>query len=145
MAGFQNYHAARSAFLRRQPFAAWLLARADLLDHVSAFHYGPDGASAELVLEAGGEALLVRFSQESWATLEFDDGSRRSIRQPAPPATALALQDGQAWLPLSTAELTPEQLELLRALSLQPRWLIDDLAIAGDSLHPDSPSSKAIP
>ena len=128
MGGFPTYHAARTALLSAEPTTAWLFARADLLDHVTASETDEALGRARLSLGEGDERVDVDFERESWLTLDWDDGRHESFNQGQPLPALLGSQLGRQWLTILKPELTPEQIARLRGLRLEGRWKIAALS-----------------
>jgi len=115
MGGFPTYHAARTALLQAEPTTAWLFARADLLEHVTASARDDAQGRARLSLGSGDERVDVDFERESW-------------NQGQPLAALLGSQLGRQWLTILKPPLAPEQLAEVRGLHLEGRWKIAALS-----------------
>jgi len=131
MGGFPTYHAARAELLEQQPTTAWLFARADLLEHVTASDRDERGGRARLSLGTGDERVEVSFERETWLVITWDDGRREAVNQGRQLAELLGSQLGRQWLTIIRPPLQPEQLEHVRALAVEPRWKIAALAGLG--------------
>ena len=137
MGGYPTYHAARAALLESEPAAAWLLARSDLLEHVTATERDERQGTARLTLGADGEAaLVVVFERETWLVITWDDGRRESVNQGAPLAELLGSQLGRQWLTILKPTLQPEQIEHVRTLTVEPRWKIAEIGGLGPTVAP---------
>ena len=128
MGGFPTYHAARTALLSAEPTTAWLFARADLLDHVTASETDEVAGRARLRLGEGEERVDVDFERETWLTLVWDDGRHESFNQGQPFSALLGSQLGRQWLTILKPALTPEQIARVRGLRLEGRWKIAALS-----------------
>ena len=143
MGGFPTYHAARAALLEEQPATAWLFARADLLEHVTASERDERQGLARLTLGRDDERVEVSFERETWLVLTWDDGRRESFNQGRQLAELLGAQAGRQWLTLMRPALEPGQLEHVRALAVEPRWKI--AALAGLGPGPDAGAEALAP
>jgi hypothetical protein len=131
MGGFPTYHAARTALLSAEPTTAWLFARADLLDQVTASSEDEALGRARLSLGEGDERVDVDFERETWLTLDWDDGRHESFNQDQPLSALLGSQLGRQWLTILKPALTPEQIARVRGLKLEGRWKIAALSGLG--------------
>src|SRR5262245_28580203 len=139
MGGFPTYHAARTALLAAEPTTAWLFARADLLDHVSASERDDALGRARLSLGEGDERVDVDFERETWLTLDWDDGRHESFNQDQPLSALLGSQLGRQWLTILKPSLGPDEIARVRGLRLEGRWKIaalSGLAPAGVGVVP---------
>jgi hypothetical protein len=128
MRGFDNYYAARAQLLRDEPAAAWLLAHADLEDAAAPAVYAPDGRHARIELAARGETVAVDFECEAWVTVTYADGSTHVARQRGAPAALVGTGRGSQWIAFDRPPLDEQRLQEVRAIHVDPRWLIADLA-----------------
>jgi len=128
MQGFATYHVARKALLKDDPVAAWVFERADLDDAIIESGYGPDADTAWIVLGRGNNRLTVMFEREPYVTVRWADGSSQTRRQKTPLDKLFDRRDGRAWLGISQPPIPEDRLHELRALLVEPRWKISDLA-----------------
>ena len=128
MGGFPTYHAARAALLEREPATAWLFARADLLEHLTASERDDERGDALLVLSSGEERVEVAFERETWLIITWDDGRREPVNQGQPLSRLLGARDGQQWLTILKPALDPARLGQVRGLAVESRWKIAALA-----------------
>jgi len=128
MQGFQTYHVARAALVEEDPFAAWVFERADLDDAIIETGYGPDADSAWIVLGRGNDRLTVMFEREPYVTVRWADGSSQTRRQKLPLDKLFDRRKDYPWLGIERPPVPADRLHELRAVLLEPRWKISNLA-----------------
>ncbi|MHC4846747.1 MAG: hypothetical protein ACYTCU_11390 [Planctomycetota bacterium] len=128
MQGYATYHVARTALLEEDPVAAWVFERADLDDAIIETGYGPDADTAWIVLGRGNGRLTVMFEREPYVTVRWADGSSQTRRQKLPLDRLFDWRKDTPWLGLERPPIPKDRLHELRAVLMEPRWKISDLA-----------------
>lgn len=140
MHGFATYHNARAALLRDDPFAAWVLQRADLQDAIVESGFGPDANSAWIVLGDGDRRMTVLFEREPYVTVRWSDGSSQTRRQALPIEALFEWHDDRTWFGFPRPPVPDNRLRELRAIILEPRWKISDLGGLATGTTGNSPA-----
>jgi len=142
--GFDAYFTARAELLEQRPTAAFVLQHADLTDASAPTEYATDGHHARIVLDARGESIAIDFECEAWVTVTYADGTSRTVRQRGPPAALVGALNGQQWLSFDRPVLDEQRLADVRAVRVDPRWLIANLAGLADGMSTSQAPSPSL-